>query len=327
MSTKDSRPHKQRSYRGKPNVRCLGTKVQAFFIFMKHTNKCLLTRQGASKHEDKARQKEKKSTRGVKGVPSEWLIKKPILTIIVIILGLWLIPFGVRILLQEIEELAKSKGIQWLSLNGSLGNWFAFFGSYCGVIATVVLGILAVRLTIKQDQSKNYSDISDLDLNTFLLYDLWRSYQPSFYGEDLGRRFILTFNIEGLKTYYNIRKMKASWGFMVNDGKEYLCLRELKVKQERTDHLKVTFCFDDFEGCATKDSFNHFFRLSCYEYNMMSSIERQRWLKLQFEIHYADNSCIRYVDCECCLEYAGVEGGHVVLTPVSHEICINSRRG
>lgn len=32
VSTKDSRSHTQKSYRGKPSTRCLDTKVQAFFV-------------------------------------------------------------------------------------------------------------------------------------------------------------------------------------------------------------------------------------------------------------------------------------------------------
>lgn len=259
----------------------------------------------------------------LEGFFSARLIKKPFITIFVIIFILLLVPLCVRLLLCWLEVVVKNSGIEWLSLSGSLGNWFAFFGSYCGVIATVVLGVLAVRLTIKQDQSKDYTDISALNLKNFYMYDLWRYYQPSCYGEDIGQRFILAFEIEGLKTYYRIKNMDALWR---KSDEEYRRLNNLAIKQERTDCAKIKFCFNDFENCDIKDSFNYFFRLGCYGHKMMSANDKQRWLKLLFEIHYADGSSVRFVECECCLEYTGVEKGYTILTPVDHIIGIKSRR-
>lgn len=264
-------------------------------------------------------------TQKIKDMISGQLIRRPVLTICVIILILSLIPFAVRGILQVMEAFVRANGFRWLSLSGSLGNWFAFFGSYCGVLATVVLGILAVRLTIKQDQSKDYADINNLELSSFCLYDLWRYYQPSCYGEDPGRRFVLVFEISGLKPYYSITKIEALWSPAEADNEKYVCLVNLAIKQERTKCTKVKCCFDDFDRCATKDSFNYFFRLGCYEHEMMSPDERQRLLKLRFEIHYADGSNVRYVECKYRLEYTGVEIDHVMLSPVNHTINISSR--
>lgn len=305
----------------------LGHLGPSLFITMKKTNKSLLKKKGT--HELRAKQPSYSKGRFLQAIRnklSESLIKNPLITIAVIILCLLVIPLVVRWLLQIIEAIARDSGIQWLSLNGSLGNWFAFFGSYCGAIATVVLGVLAARLTVKQDQSNNYADISNLRLNNFFLFDLWRDYQPSIYGEDIGRRFILTFEIEGLKTYYNIKEMKASWSSSVSGGGNTTLLRNLKVKLERRNYTRVILCFDDFTDCDVRNSFNYFFRLGCYEYKMMSPCDKQRWLNLQFEIHYGDGSNIRYVDCDCCLEYAGVKKGSVVLALRDHIISINSRR-
>lgn len=259
---------------------------------------------------------------------SKQLINKhfaKIIIIIVIIIIFLFIPLGVRLILQYAEMIAKKEGLEWLSLSGSLGNWFAFFGSYFGGIATVVLGFLAARLTIKQDQNKDYADISDLELSNFCLYDLWRYYKPSCYGEDLGRRFVLSFEIKGLKTYYHIEQIDAFWSSS-EDDKAYMPLSNLKIKQEQPSNTSVKLCFDDFNKCDTNDSLHYFFRMGCYEYKMMPIEDRQRWLKLLFEIHYADGSSVRYsvryVECRYCLEYTGVENGFVRLTPVDHKINI-----
>ena len=262
----------------------------------------------------------------LRGRFSEWLIKWPFRTILVIIAVLAVIAFFIRLCLQCLEIWAKARGYQWLSLNGSLGNWFAFFGSYCGVIATVTLGVLAVRLTIKQDQSKGYADISDLVLSDFALYDLWRYYLPSSFGEDPGRRFVLTFQIKGLKMYYSVQGIEAFWCFTTDGNKHYVPLINQKVKQEETEQLKIMLCFDDFDGCSVEGSFNYFVRLGCYEPKMMSLSKKRCWLKLRFKIHYADGSCVRYVDCEYCLQHGGVADGHVSLNPVDHVISISSRR-
>lgn len=263
---------------------------------------------------------------GFKYWSSEKLIRRPFISVIVIIFILILVPFVVLSLLRVCEDVAKNNGIQWLSLSGSLGNWFSFFGSYCGVIATVVLGILAVRLTLKQDQAKDYTDIVDLQLDSFCLYDLWRYYQPSCCGDPPSQRFILTFNITGLKAYYKIKNIYALWGLSTENSEDLVRLTNLEVRQERLNDSRVMLCFDDFTASTFDNTFNYFFRLGCYEHTMMPPSERRRKLKLCFEIHYSDNLSIRYVECEYCLEYVGIEDGHVKLIPVDHVVSINSRR-
>lgn len=315
-STRDSRLHMQKILPREARCMSLGHRGSSFLFMKKKTIPI----------EKKTKKSWRERCPSLSGPFSGWLIRHPVITILVIILLLIGIACFVWRGLQWLEMWARGNGYQWLALSGSLGNWFAFFASYCGVIATVVLGVLAVRLTIKQDVSKGYADITDLVLENFALYDLWRIYYPSAYGGDFGRRFILTFQIKGLKAYYKVSEVKVFWSSAAGDDREYTELNEVKTKLEETDELKVMLCFDDFDCSNVKGSFNYFFRLGCYDVKMMSLAEKRRWLNLRFEIHYADGSCIRYVNCEYCLEYGGSAGGHINLIPVDHEISISSRR-
>lgn len=256
--------------------------------------------------------------------PPNWLKDHPFLFVAGAIIILTVIACFVWIALRWLQACFRSKGITLFSMDAGLSNWFSLFISYASAVATVVLGILTARLTIKQNQSDDYAAISELTLDDFLVCDLWHEYTPTCFERDLGRRFVLSFNISGLKMYYSIRDIELSWKPAGDEAARYVMLENQEVLHQSTQVTKVTAYFDEFPDCGPDDSIYYFLRLNLYEPNMMTPEERRRWIQMYVKLDYADDKMESDVYCDYLLEYNGTTVGTTHLRPVDHRIRISS---
>ena len=270
--------------------------------------------------------KKKHGSRRDKLSLSECLTVHPVLFIAGTILVLVIIACSIWLTLRALQSYLRANGITTFSMDAGLASWFSLCISYAGAVATVVLGILTVRLTLKQDQNNNFAAISALQLNEFRVCDLWHEYTPTRFERDRGRRFVLSFDITGLRTYYNIRSIKLSWMPDGNGSARYIMLENQEVLHQRTDVAKVTAYFDEFSGCSPSDSMYYFLRLNLYEPGMMSPEEKRRWLRMHIILDYADGKTASDVYCDYLLEYDGTVAGTTKLKPVDHWAKIFSTR-
>lgn len=255
---------------------------------------------------------------------SNWLEDHPVLFVMGAIFALVLIAFFVWMALRWIQGFLRFKGITLFSMNAGLSDWFSSFVGYAGAIATVVLGILTVRLSIKQDQSNDYSAISELRLSNFLICDLWYKYTPSRFERDRGRRFVLTYSITGLKAYYSISSIELYWKSAEKESAQYVKLENQVVQHRSTCDTKVTACFDEFLNCDPSDSINYFLHLNLYGLKMMPPEEKRRWLRMHIKLDYADDKMESDVYCDYLLEYTGMSEGAVSPEPIDRRVKISS---
>lgn len=270
--------------------------------------------------------KKKHGSRKDKLSLSECLKDHPVLFIAGTILVLVIIACSIWLALRALQSYLRANGITTFSMDAGLANWFSLCISYAGAVATVVLGILTVRLTLKQDQNNDLATISALQLNEFRICDLWHEYTPTRFERDRGRRFVLSFDITGLRTYYNIRRIELSWMPDGNGSARHIMLANQEVLHQRTDVAKVTAYFDEFPGCSPSDSMYYFLRLNLYEPGMMSPEEKRRWLRTHIILDYADGKTASDVYCDYLLEYDGTVAGTTELKPVDHRAKVSSTR-
>lgn len=255
---------------------------------------------------------------------SNLLADHPVLFSIGAIIALAIIAILVWVTMRRLQLFLRSREIKLFSMDAGLSNWFSLFVSYTGAVATVVLGILTARLTIKQSQSSDYAAISELRLDNFLICDLWQKYIPTNFDGDRGRRFVLTFNITGLKTYYNIARIRIAWGHEGTEPPQFIDIKNQDVLYQSTSKTKVTAYFDDIPDCNPRDSINYFMRLGLYEPGMMTLEEKRRWIRVYIKLDYADNKTTSDVYCNYLLEYNGLEDGRAYPEPIDHKVKIYS---
>lgn len=296
--------------------------ASSFFVAMSD-NQTRKVRHDDSEHSQTTIGK-KRSFRKDKLSLSNWLEDHPVLFVVGAIFVLVIIAFVVWIALRCLQSFLRSMGITWFSMNAGLSNWFSSFIGYAGAIATVVLGILTVRLSIKQDQSNDYAAISELQLSNFRICDLWHEYTPSHFERDQGRRFVLVYDIKGLKAYYSIRSIELYWKPAGKESAQYIKLENQVVQHRSTCETKVTAYFDEFPNCDRIDSIYYFLRLDFYEPKMMTPEEKRRWLQMHIKLDYADDKMESDVYCDYLLEYTGISAGVVSPEPVDRRVKISS---
>lgn len=231
------------------------------------------------------------------------------------------------VLLHLIGRFLKYVNVSWLSdflsAQGSTGVWFSFFGSYFGVIATVVLGILTIRFTIRQEQNKELTAISGIKIDAFKLFDTERDRYPDWGHIDTAqRRYILQFNVGSLPAYYDIEEIEAKYCFYhtlveIQDNlAKWEKLANSFYRHERGFH-RIYFNETECQASANNDSkktFNYFYRLSCYEPMMLTEQERQCliWLtiRLRYQPYLQFQKSVKVL-YKCCLEYKDANQGFV----------------
>ncbi len=225
----------------------------------------------------------------------EWIIKKmiryPFRFTLAIAVSLYVFAYLFLGFLRLADYLSQGKEVGWLGrftqLSQGVESWYTFFGSYFGVIATVILGIVALRLDIKIQRISRESEINGLTVSQIKLYDLWRDYVPSVLrGGDISGRFILKLSFDKFDPYYDIAIEKAEWGLLKSDYLPDECyeLDTVSVQIKARKQLEIYLNFDDLKVPNSKETMNYFYRIQCFEPIMMKPYERQRCLKLELRL-------------------------------------------
>lgn len=164
------------------------------------------------------------------------------------------------------------------------GIWFGFWGSYLGCVATVVLGIITIRLDRKINRytwCKNTADeISQF--NSFSVH--WISLQniidhfatpelEEFSGCLTGQRFLLTMGFTRFPSYYGVLEEEFRWN---TDAGDTTC-----PSLERTLRISTDSDYTVFKYLLDSDDINSFFYTQSLNPETMTKTQRQRCIQLQ----------------------------------------------
>lgn len=245
------------------------------------------------------------------------VMERPVTTVFVVIGGLFLFAFIFLGILRLADLLLRYIDCDFLSfvrLKGGVESWFAFYGSFFGVIATVVLGIIAMRVDVKFQWSEQATQINRLSLLEMRLYDFKRDYRPSILVKDGdSRRFMLMLVFDRFDPYYEIAVKKVMWKGV--DSEDDVAINSHNICVKNAGQMVIYLNFNDIDAEETEKTFNYFYRIRCYDSMMMELKKRQRQLKLELLLNKSSYSkkVEISVNLEVTLENGGYHEGYMVL--------------
>lgn len=210
-------------------------------------------------------------------------MERPIRSIFSVIVILFLISFLFLVFLRGVDSILQKlqcDSLNFVRLDGGVDSWFSFYGSYFGVFATVVLGVITLRMDTKIHQDELETQINGLTLKEMQLYDLEREFKPSTLVNDGNyRRFILKLSFDKFDPYYEIEVKKVMWGNENWSESLEVDAQCICVKKEK--NMLIYLNFDDVNAGDVEKSINFFYRIRCFNSIIMDLKKRQRTLILK----------------------------------------------
>lgn len=219
--------------------------------------------------------------------------KKTCLIIVVLMLiGAWILPFILQMADCIVETVECIECFEENPLRLGKDVWFSFYGSFLGVIATVILGFITLRFSANLERIHKEESYFKLNISEIKFYDLYRDFHPSLYREaSQDKRFLISLQMDAFEPSYEIRLESMEWGKDENTLKKVKDV-EMQILQQEKTILK--FYFDDIKSddkdSSSEESFNYYYRLFAYEPLIKEFNERQRCLKLQFSVKTKRNT-------------------------------------
>lgn len=229
----------------------------------------------------------------VKRKIKHWLLNIPIRTILIVVLLMFILIFLLLFCLNRIDcSLEGTFPDAFFRLNDdSISTWFSFYGSYIGAIATVVLGLITLRLSIKISEMDNVSAVNTFSAKKVCFYDFWRDFKPSVMKESRClTRYCLRLKFKKYRPYYKMTLMGMEWGrsnTCLDGEQKEMDLYSINIKDHRFVEKDNTFLyifFDDPKCADDEDTFNYFYRIHAYEPLTMKPDERERTIILQIDV-------------------------------------------
>lgn len=235
----------------------------------------------------------------LKNIFKDCIMRHPVKSLLVAVSALFVFAYFLLWLLTCVDTVVPISKQYFTRLSGEVETWFTFFGSYLGVIATVFLGIITLRFSIKVDLIDRTSRFNELNIGEVRLYDLKKDFTPSAIGNHvMPERYVLTLEFKSFSPYYNFSLKSVRWGTLEKEFKEDQIINieseHFKYNIEEGSDLKVYLYIDELrdefnqlecnEDEAVRLGFDYFYRIHCYEPVAMQPYERQRYLELQFNL-------------------------------------------
>lgn len=175
-----------------------------------------------------------------------------------------------------------------------IDTWFSFFGSYFGVIATVVLGIITLRFSFRLGQREQLAKVREIKIEQMLLYDMFSDFAPSQWKHSDTRqyRFLLEIVLAEYDSVYSSEIDEVWWG---NCNKDYGCsdkrkLSDYKAYVDNAGKTTIYIYFNELEagaslsGDALRDTVLYFYHIREYEPFMMERHELCRWIEIYMKL-------------------------------------------
>lgn len=231
--------------------------------------------------------------KNLKNTIKKTLNKHPFMFVLVVSLFLLLVPFFILTLMRQADKLEQ---INYFRLEDGVNIWFAFWGSYIGAMATVLVGVGTIYLSMKVDEiSRSQSGLQiasgfhKLEIHECRLYDCYskKIKVPLEILEkfETRKRYILEIRArESFPPYFDIDLQEFEWLKKDKLSKESLSFllekEEMEVVIENNEHLLFFIMFDKKES-----DINYFYHIHFYEPKGMFPYEKQRimCLRLNFK--------------------------------------------
>ena len=176
--------------------------------------------------------------------------------------------------------------------NQGVDTWFAFFGSYFGMIATVALGIITLRFSFRLGQREQLAKVRGIKIKQMRLYDMFSDFAPSQWkhGETRKYRFLLKIVLTKYDPIYNFEIEEILWG---NCNKEYGYgdkreLSNYKAYVDNAGKTTIYVYFTEFEsnlsGGTLKDTISYFYHIREYEPLLLERHERSRRIEIYMKL-------------------------------------------
>lgn len=277
------------------------------------------------------------------------LILHPFITVTFVILLLFGFAFLLLMCLKGIDKFFYDRCENLFArLNGGVEVWFTFYGSYLGVIATVVLGLITLRLSVKIDRMNTADQINTLNVEEIYFYDFKRDYKPSVMMKNGFRsRYCFEIILKNYRANYHFESNGIKWGIIKEDNEPDLeqCrqLSNCKVYCEQNQQSVLYIYCDDIttdndtarddnvkSNRKIEDSLNFYYRLWAYEPITMQPYERKRILKIPMKIDRkmledvssGENGTKDLMSAEMniILENKEYKNGHILLSNLNCEV-------
>ena len=176
-------------------------------------------------------------------------------------------------------------GWRFLQAEQGIETWFSFFGSYFGVITTVILGIITLRLTIKMEHKDQVAKFQNLKISELYLYDMFADFVPSQlkHSDVKNYQFLLKIILSGHDPGYELEVSDVRWS---ECSEEYGCgvekeLDACRVYVDKADEPIVYVYFNDFKDqMDPRETISYFYHINRYEPLMMERHLRYRWVRM-----------------------------------------------
>lgn len=220
-----------------------------------------------------------------------------------------------------------------------LDVWLTIYISVISIIVSGVVGIVALRFSVKVDLMSRRDQFLGLEIKKIKLYDLERDFCPSAYVHtDYSKRYLMKLECSSIDSMYDIKLKCMEWGLIGSDyvSKEFATVENVELYCTQQSELSMYLYFDDYykntEGISKgeeeknelKKSFRYYYRMTCYETVINPSWEKQRSLRLRLLLtdHSGIGKSHRQFELEltAAIQNVGYHEGAVILE-MKHKDC------
>lgn len=163
--------------------------------------------------------------------------------------------------------------------------------AYFTLVATIALGIITLRLTLKTEHTNRMEKLQELSIKKITFYNQYETFLPSKmkYNNNCARQFLMKIDFDNFNNHYAIEINNIQWGrcdsnYCFKDGKT---LNNYDSYVENGNQRSLYIFFNDFEQKdveGKKESVNYFYYINEYVPETMNRYDRYRWICLNFSI-------------------------------------------
>lgn len=247
--------------------------------------------------------KVKEILRKVRKQLAKFIIKYPFTMILLLFIAFFSVPYLLLGILHFLEwhfqEFNWCLPSSFIALQSGAEGWFSFWGSYLGMVATIIVAFITLRLDLTITKNNRASDINKLTVREVRLYDLWRDFTPSVLkSQESPKRFALHLIFDKYEPYYAIKIENVYWERIDNEQTKHTNPKKYRKQKKSSDGLEFSnvqikgpsileeyLYFNDKENVPIEHTFNYFYRIHCFEPIMMSQYDKQRCLRMTLSLH------------------------------------------
>ncbi len=176
---------------------------------------------------------------------AKFIIKYPFTMILILFMTFLSMPYLLLGILHCLEcSYQKSSWhlpSSYIVLDSGAEGWFSFWASYLGVVATIIVAFITLRLDLTITKNNRASDINKLTVKEIRLYDLWRDFTPSVLKiQGTTKRFALHLTFNKFEPYYAINIENVYWDRIDNEQTGYTNQRKGHTQKDSPDGLEFS---------------------------------------------------------------------------------------